>query len=271
MQFLPAAIRRESDVALDAAALEIAAIERPGLEPALYLRILDEFARELGNRLGDGARGARFVRTANEYIFGELGFCGNEADYYNPSNSCLDAVLDRRRGIPITLSVIYIEVARRLKRPVFGVGLPGHFVVQYNDGEYFTYIDPFHAGKLLSEDDCRRLAREIAGVDIAASPSALAPVSTRYILVRMLNNLRSAYFRSKQNAKAATVMDLLVDAFPENAEYYKARAVARLHLRQFSPARGDFEKYLKLAPEAEDRAEITAQLEEIHRWLGRLN
>ena len=105
--------------------------------------------------------------------------------------------------------------------------------MQYVDVEYSTYIDPFHAGKLLTEEDCGKLAREITGVDLPTEPSALAPVGSRYILVRMLNNLRSAYFRVKQYAKAAAVMDLLVEAFPENADYYKARGVARLHLREF--------------------------------------
>jgi regulator of sirC expression with transglutaminase-like and TPR domain len=273
MQALRAALRDEPGVALDAAALEMAAIERPGLDAVPYLEMLDRVASELDTRLGGqaGSDGPRFVRVANDYLFQELGFRGNESDYYDPSNSCLDVVLDRRTGIPITLSVVYIEVARRLGRPVFGIGLPGHFVVQYIDDEYSAYIDPFHAGKLLTEDDCGRLAREITGVDLSTEPSTLAPVSDRYILVRMLNNLRSAYFRVKHYRKAAAVMDLLVEAFPDNADYYKARGVARLHLREFVAAKNDLEKYLKLSPKAEDRAEITRQLEAIHRWLGRLN
>ncbi len=270
MQVLRAALGNKSEVALDVAALEMAGIERPGLEPGPYLEILNRIASELDTRLGT-ADGPKFVRMTNEYLFQELGFRGNDAEYYDPRNSCLDVVLDRRTGIPITLSVVYIEVARRLGRPVFGIGLPGHFIVQYDDGDYSTYLDPFHAGKLLSEQDCRQLAREITGVDMAAEPSELAPVSTRYILVRMLNNLRSAYFRAKQYAKAGAVMDLLVEAFPANADYYKARGVARLHLREFSAAKSDLEMYLRCSPAAGDKAEITRQLEAIHRWLGRLN
>jgi regulator of sirC expression with transglutaminase-like and TPR domain len=273
MQALRAALRDESGIALDSASLEIAAIERSDLNPAPYLEMLDRIASELDTRLGgySGADGPRFVRIANHYLFQELGFRGNESDYYDPGNSCLDVVLDRRTGIPITLSVVYIEVARRLGRPVFGIGLPGHFVVRYLDLEYSTYIDPFHGGKLLTEEDCSKLARETTGVDLQADPTALAPVGSRYILVRMLNNLRSVYFRVKQYGKAAVVMDLLLEAFPQNPEYYKARGVARLNLRQFAAAKRDLENYLKLSPAAEDRAEITRQLEAIHRWLGRLN
>jgi regulator of sirC expression with transglutaminase-like and TPR domain len=273
MRALRAALRNEPGVALDAAALEMAAIERPGLDSAPYLETLDRIASELDTRLAGHSRadGRRFIRIANQYLFEELAFRGNDSNYYDPANSCLDAVLDRRIGIPITLSVVYIEVARRLARPVFGIGLPGHFVVQYSDLEYSTYIDPFHAGKLLTVDDCSQLAHEITGVELSREPSTLAPVSNRYILVRMLNNLRSAYFRAKQFGKAAQVMDLLVEAFPDNADYYKARGVARLHLREFVAAKSDLEKYLKCSPKAEDRAEITRQLEAIHRWLGRLN
>src|SRR5580693_2306666 len=273
VQELQAALHNESGVALDRAALEMAAIERSDLNPAPYLEMLDRIASELDTRLGShsGADGPRFVRIANDYIFKELAFQGNDSDYYDPRNSCLDVVLDRRNGIPITLSVVYLEVVRRLGRPVFGIGLPGHFVVQYNDGDYSTYIDPFHSGKLLTEEDCGKLAHEITGVDVSSEPSTLAPVSNRYILVRMLNNLRSAYFRAKQYTKAATVMDLLVEAFPANAEYYKMRGVARLHLREFGAAKKDLENYLKCSPNADDKAEITRQLEAIHRWLGRLN
>ena len=267
---LEAVLRGERSGDLDVAALEMAAIEKPDLEPAPYLESLDQIASEIATRLGRGHDGPKFLRVANRYLFEELGFRGNEAEYYDPRNSCLDAVLDRRTGIPITLSVVYIEVARRLAKPVCGIGLPGHFIVQYDDGKYSTFADPFHGGKLLSEEDCRVLAREV-GVDIAAEPSTLQPVSNRYILVRMLNNLRSAYFRVKNYKKAAQALDPLVAAFPTNAEYYKARGVARLQLREFRNAKADLEGYLKCSPNAEDKAEVTKQLEAIHRYLGRLN
>jgi regulator of sirC expression with transglutaminase-like and TPR domain len=270
MALLGAMLKGERMGELDVAALEMAAIERPGLDPTPYLDTLDQLASEIATRLGRGHDGPKFVRVANQYLFEELSFRGNESEYYDPRNSCLDAVLDRRTGIPITLSVIYIEVARRLGQPVTGIGLPGHFIVQYDDGKYSTFADPFHGGKLLTEDDCKVLAREV-GVDITKEPSTLQPVSNRYILVRMLNNLRSSYFRSKNYGKATKALDLLVEAFPSNAEYYKARGVARLQLHELRAAKSDLEKYLKFSPEANDKAEVTKQLEAIHRWLGRLN
>jgi regulator of sirC expression with transglutaminase-like and TPR domain len=271
VRFLRAALQNDAVVTLDAAALDLATIENPALDPAPYLQTLDAMAAELASRAGSTADGRKFVRILNEHLIEELGFHGNNENYEDPRNSCLDQVLERRTGIPITLSVVYIEVARRLGWPIFGIGLPGHFVVQYEDSGYSTFIDPFHEGKLLTREDCGQLAREVTGVDITQEPEALAPVGARYILVRMLNNLRSSYFKAKNYGKAAVVMDLLIEAFPQEADYYKARGVARLQLRAFRDAKRDLELYLKFSPGAEDRAEVTRQLESIHRWLGRLN
>lgn len=269
MDALRAALKSNGDVPLDVASLEMGRILTPGLDVAPYLGVLDQIARDLQTRVPERSSGAAFVESANRYLFEELGFTGNQTAYYDARNSFLHQVLERRTGIPITLSVVYIEVARRLGRPVFGIGLPGHFVVQYDDGEYSTYIDPFHGGKLLSRSDCARIAREVTSEE--PQDSAFGPVSNRYILVRMLNNLRSAYFRSKQYGKVEAVMDMLLEAFPANPEYYKARGVARLNLRQFVAAKSDLEIYLERLPQAEDRKEIIDQLQGIHRWLGRLN
>ncbi len=269
MQALRAALFDSPEARLDLAALELATIETPDLDPQPYLAILDRIASGIAPRLPSPTAGREFVAAANQYLFDELGFRGNEIDYNDPRNSCLNYVLDRRTGLPITLSVVYIEVARRLGQPVSGIGLPGHFIVEFNDGEFATYIDPFHEGRLLTTDDCRQLARERTGSD--ADAIALAPVGTRYILVRMLNNMRSAYFRGKQFEKMVAVTDLLLEGFPENAGYYKARGFARLRMRQFRGAQSDLEMYLKYAPDAEDRPQITEQLGAIHRWMGRLN
>ncbi|HTW64866.1 MAG TPA: transglutaminase-like domain-containing protein [Bryobacteraceae bacterium] len=269
MEALRAALSDAPDTRLDLAALEIASIETPDLDPEPFLAILDRLASELGSRLPAGANGREFVDFTNRYLFEELGFHGNEIDYNDPRNSCLNYVLDRRTGIPIALSMVYIEIARRLGQPVSGVGLPGHFIVEYNDGEFAAYIDPFHAGRLLTADECRQIARTRTGSEVEAT--ALAPVGTRYILVRVLNNLRAAYFRAKRFEKMIAVTDLLLEGFPENADYYKARGFARLRLRQFLGARRDLEMYLKYEPNAEDRPQITEQLGAIHRWLARVN
>ncbi len=138
--------RRPSRIEIDRAALEIARIEYPDLDAGAFISQLDYYALAIAERARDLSDGRSFVQTANEYLFGELGFRGNEEDYYNPANCCLNRVLETRTGIPITLSIVYMEVARRLAKAVGGVGLPGHFVVRYDDAEYSAIIDPFHGG-----------------------------------------------------------------------------------------------------------------------------
>src|SRR6185437_13353557 len=141
---LAAYLSHESpDIDLDRAALDLAAIEFPGLDPEPSIAALETMAAELCARLAGVPEGAGRVCIANDFLFNRLGFHGNETDYYNPRNSCLNEVLERRTGIPITLSVVYMEVARRAGIPVYGIGLPGHFIVQYDDGRSSLFIDPF--------------------------------------------------------------------------------------------------------------------------------
>jgi regulator of sirC expression with transglutaminase-like and TPR domain len=256
---------------LDHAALLLARCENPGLDPAPFLKMLDSHASELRSRLGPAAGGAEFVAAANRYLFRELGFSGNRADYYNPANSCLNEVLLSRTGLPITLSVVYLSVAARLGRPVFGIGLPGHFVVSYNDGCYQAYIDPFHQGRILDESGCRELVQAAAGVDLSGRPEWLAPVSHRQILQRMINNLRAVYFSRRAHVKALGILDLLLEAYPQAAEEYKQRGMVHLQLNRLGAARNDFESYLALRPEAADRDEIRKQLSLLQRRIAVMN
>lgn len=270
MNALISALTRGGDATLDVAALELATIEFPSLVIEPYLQRLDEMGAELAEET-EHMNGQQFVARANTYLFDDVRFRGNETDYYDPKNSCLNWVLDQRTGIPITLSLVYIEVARRAGRRVSGIGLPGHFIVKYDDGRYATYLDPFNGGKLLREEDCRELARSVVGDEALADPHLLRPVGTQYVLIRMLNNLRGAYFKREDYARAARVLDLLIRSSPLTADYYKGRAIANGHIRQFRAASADFEEYLRLSPNAEDREEIVKQLVAIHRWLATLN
>jgi regulator of sirC expression with transglutaminase-like and TPR domain len=258
MEQLLAAMRGDLGVQLDAAALELATFEYPGLHPTPSLRELDRIAADIGGRAGAGADGAAFVREANAVLFDEMGFRGNEAEYYDPRNSCLNAVLERRTGIPITLSVVYMEVARRLGRPVHGIAMPGHFIAQYDDGRFSTWLDPFRGGRLLMERD------------ISGDPEAMRPATRQVILIRMLNNLRAAYFRGERFDKVVETTDLLMRAYPA-PDHHRIRGVANVRLRKLGEARKDLERYLEASPEASDRADVVKQLEAIHRRLATLN
>jgi len=257
---------KPSKIELDAAALEIARIEYPDLDANAAKAELDRHAIAIAERAHDLSNGQDFVETANEYLFREAGFSGNQEDYYNPENSCLNRVLETRRGIPISLSVVYIEIGRRLSKKVSGVGLPGHFVVRYDDISYAAMMDPFNGGKLLDLADCCRLAR-VEELKI----SWLQPVDRRHVVTRMLNNLRGIYFGRKDSAKALQVLDLLIAAQPESAEEHKQRAVALMSLERMPEALAAFRTYLELSPEAEDRESVEEQIQNISFWMASRN
>jgi regulator of sirC expression with transglutaminase-like and TPR domain len=262
---------RDRDVNLDQAALDLAQIEFPGLAIEPFLELLDSHAAELSERLTGAASGADFVTTANHYLFEELGFRGNTRNYYDARNSCLNEVLTRREGIPITLSLVYMEIARRLGKPVRGIGLPGHFVVRYDDGAYSTYIDPFNGGRLLTAQECFTLAREASGVELELDSRAHEPVSKRQILFRMINNLRRAYQQRGSNGKSLEILGLLLHANPNSAEEYRQRGLIHLQAEHMTAARADFTRYLELAPDASDRRNVEEHLRSIQRWLASIN
>jgi len=272
MDALLAALADEhSCVPLDIAALELAEIEYPFLDHDTPLQTLDRIASTVADHMEVNADGAEFVAATNHVLFEIWRFRRNDTDYYDPRNSFLNDVLVRRVGIPITLSVVYIEVGRRLARPVFGVGLPGHFLVRYDEIGYSAFLDPYHGGRVLTPAECHEMARSLTGADTTADPQALAPVSRRYILVRMLNNLKGVYTRQERWEKLLPVLNLLLHAMPDSADEYRTRGIANLHLRRFREARADLGRYLDLSPKAEDKETVGEELRKIHRILATLN
>lgn len=251
---------------LDRAALDLARIQFPGLEHEPWLQQINEIAANLGDRLRNFNDGRDFVETAQRYLFDELGFCANEANFFDPLNSCLNEVLARRTGIPITLSLVYMEIARRLQMPVFGISLPNRFLVQFDDGRYATFIDPFGGGRLVTPAECFRLA----GV---AEPDAgmLARASKKQILMRMLQNLQRAYMQARDYPRAVATLDFLLDGAPGTAGWHKLRGALLLELKRFSLARADMETYLELQPEAADAGLIREQIQSIRQWSARNN
>jgi len=272
MEALLAALADERcSVPLDIATLELAEIEYPGLDHGPPLEMLDRLASRTADHLDREAGGADFVEAANHVIFETYRFHGNETNYYDPRNSFLNDVLARRTGIPLTLSIVYIEVARRLARPVYGVGLPGHFLVRYDDSDYQAFLDPFHTGRALSAEQCHELAKSVTGTDASANPLVLSPVSTRYILVRMLNNLKAIYLRQESWEKVLPILNLLLHAMPGDAGEHRTRGLVHMRLQRLADARTDLRRYLDLAPDPGDREAIAAELRKIHRMLAALN
>lgn len=262
-------MRPDSTAPLDLAALELSRIEFPGLQPGPIMDILDSYAAEIDTRMRVEYDAVERLQVFHEFFFQEQGFTGNQQDYYNPRNSCLNEVIATRTGIPISLAVAYISVADRIELPVAGVGLPGHFLARYDDGDFSTFVDVFNGGQLLEASECIELAREMTGMDFSASQEVLAPVSNRQILTRMLNNLRTIYLRGKDYAKAEQVLSLLVDATPADADAYVLRGAVYIELRKYLAAKTDFEHYLTLAPDARDRGKVEEQIAALDRYLSR--
>lgn len=258
-----------STVTLDRAALDIAQLEYPNLDPKPWIQRLDAIAAEIEQRTGPSATGPEFIDRTNTVLFGQLGLLGNEREYYDVRNSCLNDVLHRRLGIPITLSIIYMEVGRRLGRPIYGIGLPSHFVVQYADPSFDTYIDPFHGGELLTRSECAALVRERTGAE--PPPASFIPCLPDQIALRMLQNLKAIYVSSGMYEKAAKVMDVILLSAAASADEFKQRAVVLLQLRRYGAAMADLQAYLASIPKAPDRADVVKQIEAIHRYLGALN
>ena len=251
---------------LDCAALDIARLHYPDLDPQPTLDQLNQLASSLGDRIRNFNDGREFVEKAQQFLFEELGFRGNAENFYDPLNSCLNQVLERRVGIPITLSVMYMEIARRLHMPVYGIGLPGHFLLQFDDGRFSTYIDPFNRGVPLTARDCYTLANAPV-----PDPALLRRVTKKQIAMRMLQNLHRVYVDQRDFERAFTVLDLLLSAAPENAAWYRARGALHIERKRYQAAKKDFEKYLDMEPDALDRPDIEKQLGAIRSWLAVVN
>ena len=241
------------------ATLIIARIEYPRLDPEPYLAKLDsmgEAARraivEDGTATGDASTSAG-IRALNAYLFETLHFVGNRDKYEDPRNSCLNEVLDRRTGIPITLSVVYMEVARRAGLQVDGINFPGHFLVRCPETQNspFLIIDPFHAGALLSEHKCRLLLQKHVGSDVAFSKSLLAPATRLQIIARMLLNLKRIYVHMRSFPQARDVTELLLAITPSALSELRDRGLLAYHLNDVTAALRDLQAYLRLTSMSE--------------------
>lgn len=196
----------DDQMSLEQGAFLIARYAYPSLDVAIYTRQLDEMAQEVRDRIGPRASGEETVKTLNRYLFAEQGFKGNTKNYYELENSYLNRVIDRRTGIPISLSVVYLLIGKRLGLPVHGIGMPGHFLVKYESDRYKIFVDCFNGGALLTEKNCQRFLTE-AGYGFDEKYLQHSPV--RAILSRMLKNLLAIYAKLDDPLKTARLTRLM--------------------------------------------------------------
>ncbi|HKD79351.1 MAG TPA: transglutaminase-like domain-containing protein [Candidatus Angelobacter sp.] len=254
------------------AALTFARIEDPQLDIERYVRRVEELAQRAGARIQDPDDPPHVIAVLNEVLFQEEMFRGNTVDYYNPRNSFLHDVLDRRLGIPITLALVYMEVGRRVGFPLFGVGMPGHFLLKHYDVDGRSIlIDAFERGSIVTEEDCREKLKDIYSGQLTLQPEFLLPVTRRQMLTRMLNNLRSIYLSRRDFRDALQVVDLILVIYPRSPEDVKQRAVLRYNINDYRGALNDFEEYVKMSPDASDADEIRQTALSLRRSMALMN
>ena len=213
----------------------------------------------------------RTIYAINHVLFDEEGFHGNVGDYYNAENSFLNRVLDRHTGLPITLSLLYIEVAQRVGLPIYGVGLPYHFVVCCPLPDKKIYIDPFEHGLLMSEKVCRERIRTLSDGRVRLPRQAFAPISRRHLLVRLLTNLKHVYLNTEDYEHTLITSDLILLLMPDFAKEYRDRGIIHYQLQHYGRAIRDMKRYADLEPDAKDRYEILNHIKMIRETIARLN
>lgn len=262
--------RPSEQIDLATAALLIAAEEDLHLKISHYLSMLDEMGRE-GLQRVQGSPGIA-IEAFNEFFFEEKGFLGNEHQFYDPRNSFLSDVLDRRRGIPITLSIVYLEVARRASLHAEGVGMPGHFIVRARerDSVAASLVDPFY-GRLIDRKDCQARLDVVFGGQVELEEEHLRPATTKEILVRLLTNLKAIYTQANLFRQALGTVDRILLLRPDLSGEHRDRGALLAQLGRLPEAISATQYYLRLSPHASDSEQVKRQLDLMHRRLAALN
>ncbi len=234
--------------------------------PAQLARI-DGFADTVRQRLGMELDPRQIVAMINTLLFDEEGFRGNQEDYYDPRNSFVNEVLERRLGIPITLSVLYIEMGRLVGLPIAGVGMPGHFIVQYTAQPEQFWIDPFDRGRVLTYEDCKARLQQLYGRQLPWRDAYLQAISDHDILRRMLNNLKMIYVRRNDYPRALRAIERILLITPELPTEVRDKGLVHYQLGHLQAALYDLQRYLELFHEAPDAPAIEKHIATLRRQL----
>lgn len=262
----------KSPIDLSSAALSLSkAIAYPQLDVDFYLELLDGLGDWVIKAVDKTKRTHTHAETISAFLFDRLRFQGNRGDYEDPRNSYINAVLDRRLGIPISLSVIYLHVARKARLQAEGIALPGHFVVRVTDPDGDVFIDPFNQGKVLTLDDCAQLVATSTGYQGPLQDDWLTPVTPAAILTRMLNNLRNIYLKLREWEAALSVIEHTRMLQPNMPELIRDLGIIYHQKGQLRLAIENYEQYLNLVPDAPDAPAVKTQLRLASQRLSRLN
>lgn len=252
---------------LERAAFYIAQEAYPDLDVEEYVAALDHMAEEIRERLPLEEYPLRTLKVLNQYLYEDLGFRGNTSDYYNAKNSYLNEVIDRRTGIPITLSLVYLALAQRIAFPMVGIGLPGHFLIRPLQNQMELFVDAFNQGEILFPQDCEALLHKLFGDRLEMREQFLEPVTNRQFLARMLTNLKANAVNEADVAGVLAAVERILIIFPEAPIELRDRGMILFKLDRWVEARQDLERYLEIAPAASDRRIVEDVLAHMARSL----
>jgi regulator of sirC expression with transglutaminase-like and TPR domain len=263
-------LRRDARPDLTRIALEIARDAYPDLEPGPYLERIEALAARVRDRAPAAAKARQVLGQINWVLFVEEGFQGNTEDYYDPKNSYLNQVIERKTGIPISLSVLYRAVAHRLGLEMEGINLPAHFMLRVGRGDETIFVDPFHAGALLDRQGCERRVAELVGRPVVLSDLELAPCGLDLVVTRMLRNLKAIYLRGHDFSTALPVQRRLAALNPDDPLEQRDLGMLCLQLDRPADAIAPLQSLLDARPEPEDadaiRALLRAARREVATW-----
>jgi regulator of sirC expression with transglutaminase-like and TPR domain len=259
----------EERLDLGRAALAIARIEHPALSVEHELARLDDLAGR--STAADTCDPHVALERLLAFLFEEEGFRGNAAEYYDPRNSCLNDVLDRKLGIPITLSILTMEVGRRVGLDVEGIGLPGHFIVSASVGARRIFLDPFNGGAVLTPAQAAEVASRAVGRPVKLAEAHWAPCPKRQILVRMLRNLKGIYARGEDWPRALAVVERLLVLDAESPVHLRDRGTVLVRMKRWHEGAAAWERYLTRFPNAQDAAGFREELRKVRQKIGSLN
>ena len=257
----------DESINLAKASLYCAQAEYPELEVAKYLQQLDMIAEDIAVKLPSERYPLQIIKTINNHLYNCLEFRGNSQDYYNPKNSFLNDVIDLRTGIPLTLSIIYLEIAKRLDFPMLGIGMPGHFIIRPDFNDAGIFVDAFNQGEILFKEDCEAKLQQLYQQPVKLEPRFLAPVSNKQILARMLTNLKQIYLHHRQYNKVLAIITGLLTLFPNNPNELRDRGLLYYELNLWQEACQDLQAYLKLATYGDEYQMIQMLLQKIENSL----
>ncbi|MBV8229479.1 MAG: transglutaminase family protein, partial [Planctomycetaceae bacterium] len=231
---------------------------------------IEALAARVRDRAPAAAKARQVLGQINWVLFVEEGFQGNTEDYYDPKNSYLNQVIERKTGIPISLSVLYRAVAHRLGLEMEGVNLPAHFMLRVDRGDETIFVDPFHAGALLDRQGCERRVAELIGRPVVLSDREIAPCSLDLVVTRMLRNLKAIYLRGHDFSTALPVQRRLAALNPDDPLEQRDLGMLCLQLDRPAEAIAPLQSLLDARPEPEDadaiRALLRAARREVATW-----